>query len=293
MNWQAVSFDWNLVRAFLATAEEGSFSGAARALGSTQPTIGRQVSALEEQLGVVLLERGRRGLTLTSAGRDLLAHVSAMGEAATRLSLAATGLSTEVAGRVTVTAVDLFAIHLLPGMVADLRQSHPGLVLDIVPSDDLRDILKREVDIAIRHVDPVQPELIAKKLATGRAYFYAARSYLDRMGRPKSVADLAGHHFIGPGDMTRMEEVLGPTGVRIAPEQYVVATPSSTLSTALAQEGLGLSLMWERLAEGMPEMERVARDFPGLDFPIWLVTHRELHSNPRIRIVFDAIAALF
>ena len=68
MNWQAMSFDWNQVRAFLAAAEEGSLSGAARALQSTQPTIGRQISALESSLGVTLLERSVRGLTLTQAG---------------------------------------------------------------------------------------------------------------------------------------------------------------------------------------------------------------------------------
>ena len=126
MNWQAISFDWNQVRAFLATAEEGSFSGAARALKSTQPTIGRQVSALEGSLGVTLLERSVRGLTITQAGRELLDHVRAMGEAAALISMVADGQSQEVMGEVTITATDLMSAAILPAILAPLRQTaHP------------------------------------------------------------------------------------------------------------------------------------------------------------------------
>src|SRR3954469_2836595 len=93
MDWRSVKFDWNRARAFLVTAEEGSLSAAARALGMAQPTLGRQVSALEEELGVVLFERIGRGLTLTAGGLDLLDHVRTMGEAANRVSLTASGQS--------------------------------------------------------------------------------------------------------------------------------------------------------------------------------------------------------
>ena len=88
-----MAFDWNRARAFLATAEEGSLSAAARALGLTQPTLGRQVAALEEELGIVLFERVGRSLALTQSGIELLDHVRAMGEAANRISLTASGRS--------------------------------------------------------------------------------------------------------------------------------------------------------------------------------------------------------
>lgn len=86
-------FDWNHIRAFLATAEEGSLSAAARQLRLTQPTLGRQVSALEDDLGVLLFERVGRSLHLTDAGAELLEHMRAMGQAADRVSLAASGQS--------------------------------------------------------------------------------------------------------------------------------------------------------------------------------------------------------
>lgn len=101
MDWRAVRFDWNRARAFLVTAEEGSFSAAARALGMAQPTLGRQVAGLEEELGVTLFERVGSTLELTSAGLDLLEQVRAMGEAAMRASLVATGRAEAIEGTVS------------------------------------------------------------------------------------------------------------------------------------------------------------------------------------------------
>ena len=99
MDWRSVKFDWNRARAFLVTAEEGSLSAAARALGMAQPTLGRQVSALESELGVILFERAGRGLALTQSGLELVEHVRAMGDAATRVSLTASGQSQSIEGR--------------------------------------------------------------------------------------------------------------------------------------------------------------------------------------------------
>ena len=157
MNWDAIAFDWNQVRAFLATAEEGSFSGAARALKTTQPTIGRQISELETKLGVTLVQRSVKGPTLTEAGRDLLDHVIAMGEAATLISMTAVSHSEEVSGDVVVTATDLFSASILPDLLAPLRESHPGIRVRIIASADLQNLMQREADIAIRHVRPDQP----------------------------------------------------------------------------------------------------------------------------------------
>ena len=103
MVWRNINFDWNRARAFLVTAEEGSLSAAARALGLAQPTLGRQVDALEEELGVTLFERFGRGLQLTPAGHELVTHARAMGEAASRLSMAAYGQSGEIEGTVSIS----------------------------------------------------------------------------------------------------------------------------------------------------------------------------------------------
>lgn len=200
MNWQSITFDWNQARAFLATAEEGSLSAAARALGLTQPTLSRQVAALEENLGVTLFERIGRSLSLTQSGLDLLDHFRRMGEAASQISLAASGRSQAVEGRVTITATDLMAAYHLPPVIKTLRREAPGIEIEVNTSNDLRDLLRREADIAIRHVRPEQPDLIARLIGEASAYFFASPEYLDRVGRPQKPADLSKLDFVGVGE---------------------------------------------------------------------------------------------
>lgn len=290
MNWQAMSFDWNQVRAFLATAEEGSFSGAARALKSTQPTIGRQISALEGSLGVTLLERSVRGLTLTQAGRELLDHVRAMGEAATLISMVVAGQSQEVTGEVTVTATDLMSAAILPAILAPLRQSAPGIRVRIVATGDIRNLMQREADIAIRHVRPDQPDLIARHVGDFRGNLYAASSYLDRAGRPRTPREVADHAFVGSPDPDRLIAPLHNHGVPVRAESFIMSSDSNVVEWELVKAGYGISMLPEVLCEAEPGIEKVLPSLPSLQFPVWLVTHRELRTNRRIRVVFDTLA---
>ena len=196
MNWDAISFDWNQVRAFLATAEEGTFSAAARVLKTSQPTIGRQITELEERLGVTLLERSVKGPRLTEAGETLLHHVRAMSDAATMISMAALGQSSEVSGTVRITAADMLAVGLLPRLLKPLRYKVPGLRPELLPSNDIMNLLQREADIAIRHVRPDQPDLIARHVGDLRTHFFASTEYLDRAGRPRSARDIGDHALV-------------------------------------------------------------------------------------------------
>lgn len=290
MNWQAMSFDWNQVRAFLATAEEGSFSGAARALKSTQPTIGRQISALEGSLGVTLLERGVRGPTLTQTGRELLDHVRAMGEAATLISMAADGESQNVTGEVTVTATDLMAAAALPAILAPLRQTAPGIRMRIVATGDIKNLMQREADIAIRHVRPEQPDLIARHVADFRGTLYGASAYLERVGRPRTPRDVADLAFVGSPDPDRLMAPLHNHGVPVRAENFVISSDSNVVEWELVKAGYGISMLPEVLCEAEPGIEKVLPSLPSLQFPIWLVTHRELRTSRRIRVVFDTLA---
>lgn len=290
MNWDAITFDWNQVRAFLATVEEGSFSGAARALKTTQPTIGRQVTELETTLGVTLVERSVRGPKLTEAGRELVDHVRAMGEAATLISLVATGKSQEVTGEVTITATDLLSASILPGLLGPLRTTAPGIRVRLIASSDVQNLTHREADIAIRHVRPEQPDLIAKHVGDFRANLYAATAYLDRMGRPKTLSDIAAHDFVGNADPERLMAPLHNMGVPVWEDRFVMSSASGVVAWELVKAGYGVSMQPEVLGDAEPGIEKVHADFPSLEFPIWLVTHRELQTSRRIRIVFDLLA---
>ncbi|MCO5059884.1 MAG: LysR family transcriptional regulator [Rhizobiaceae bacterium] len=196
MDWRAIKFDWNRARAFLVTAEEGSLSAAARALGMTQPTLGRQVDALEHELGVLLFDRAGRSLVLTPAGLDLLDHVRAMGEAAGRVSLAASGKAQSIEGSIVVTASEIYSAYLLPPVVARLRREHPGITVEVVASNATIDLKRREADIAVRSFRPTEPDLVARKIGDDRRAA-RRRPCLAGIGDPNEPVNLSRAAFIG------------------------------------------------------------------------------------------------
>ncbi len=290
MNWNSVSFDWNQARAFLATVEEGSLSAGARALGVTQPTLGRQVAALEDALDVVLFERVGKSLVLTPSGLELADHVRVMFEAASRVSLTASGQSQAIDGKVRITASDVMSAFILPPVVAELRARAPLVEFEIVAANDIRDLQSREADIAIRHVRPEQPDLIAKLVSEASAHFYAAKPYLDHRGRPASITDIKAYDFIGFGENSRMIEMLNPFGLGLTAENFRLGSESGVVSWQMARSGLGIIIMSDEVAAMAPEMERVLPEMDPFVFPVWLTAHRELHTSRRIRLVFDLLA---
>lgn len=290
MNWSSIAFDWNQARAFLATAEEGSLSAAARALGLTQPTLGRQVTALENELGVVLFERAGRSLTLTQAGIELLDHVRAMAEAANRISLTASGQSQTIEGQVRITASDMMSAYILPPVLKRLRAEAPLLEIDVVATNDIRDLLRREADIAIRHVRPEQDDLIARRVREETAHFYATANYLEAHGRPTLAGGLAHHQFIGYGDIDRMLGYLQPLDLGLTKDNFRLGSAAGVVAWEMARHGLGIAIMSAEIAAKFPDIERVLEEIDPFVFPVWLVTHRELHTSRRIRLVFDLLA---
>lgn len=290
MDWRPVSFDWNHVRAFLATVEEGSLTAAARALGLTQPTLGRQVAALEEELGVVLFERVGRSMKPTPSGLELLDHVRSMRDAANRISLTASGQSQTIEGTVRITASDIFSVYLLPPVLARLRELAPRLDLDVVAANDIRDLQRREADIAIRHVRPEQPDLIARLLREEKGYFYASTSYLARRGRPTFVQDLVHHDFISFGDTDRMIGYMYEIGLALTKENFRLSSENGIVVWELVRQGFGVAPMSESVGAATEGVERLLPDMDPFVFPVWLTAHRELHSSRRIRLVFDTLA---
>lgn len=290
MGWRGVKFDWNRVRAFLLTAEEGSFSAAARALDSSQPTIGRQVAALEEELGVSLFERVGTRLELTQTGLDLVEPARLMGDAATRISLTATGQAQSIEGTVTITASEAVAAYLLPPILRKLREDHPGIELEIVASNQPRDLHRREADIAIRNFRSDQPDLIARKVDDGSAHLYASPEYLERIGSISSIDDLAKAELFAFDRSDVMIDGLRKLGLETTRKQFPIVAGNHIVQWELCKEGTGICVMMEQVGDAEPRVERVLPDLPALPIPMWLVCHRELRTSRRIRLVFDRIA---
>lgn len=281
--------DWNHLRAFHATASAGSLSAAARELGLTQPTLSRQVAALEAELGVALFERVGRRLVLTRTGTDLLDHVRAMGEAARSVALAASGHVQEISGRVSISVTDGYAAYILPEIVERLRAEVPEITVVIISSNTLSDPRLREADIAIRHVRPDAPELVGQHLWDTEAHFYAARAWVDRHGMPEMPAELAGPALLGFDDVEQYADHLHGIGIPMPAEAFRVVSENSVVIWEMVRRGLGVAAMLREVAERTPDIVRLLPDLRPIPVPIWLVTHRELHTSRRIRIVHDLL----
>lgn len=290
MDWRTVRFDWNRARAFLVTAEEGSLSAAARALGMSQPTLGRQVDALEQELDVLLFERIGKRLVLTEPGMDLLEHVRAMGDAASRVSLAASGQSQALEGTVTITVGEMFAAYVLPPILSKLRATQPGIDIEIVASNTPSDLRRREADIAIRNFRPTDPDLVARKVRDMAGHLYAATTYLDRLGRPITLAKLNHADFVGFARTPALIDRLRPLGLELSQKNFVLISESQLVQWALIKQGLGLGVMAEVIGDNEPLVERALPEIEAVMFPVWLASHRELHTSRRVRVVFDLLA---
>jgi DNA-binding transcriptional LysR family regulator len=284
------NLDWNQLKAFLETAETGTLSAAARKLGLSQPTLSRQVAAIEQTMGVTLFERVGKSMALTPTGLNLLEHARAMGAAADALSLAATGRSQALGGVVSVSATDAVAATLLPPLVRKLREQEPGIAIEVIPSNALSDLLRREADIAIRHVKPEQPELIARLIREATAHFYASKDWVKTHGHPRSAEDAAHLPFVGADRSGRYLGYLRAHGLPLSEANFSCYADHSVASWALVLQGMGIGAMLEEIALATPGVVRVLDELPPVRFPIWLVTHRELRTSRRIRVVFEALA---
>jgi DNA-binding transcriptional LysR family regulator len=290
MDWRSVKFDWNKARAFLVTAEEGSLSAAARALGMAQPTLGRQVDGLEQELGIVLFERVGRGLTLTPSGLELLEHVRDMGEAAGRVSLTALGQSQALEGTICISASETYAAVLLPPIIAKLRKMEPGIQVEIVVANHASDLRRREADIAIRNFRPTEPDLIAKKIGDADAVLYATPDYIAEIGNPTKPYDLRHAEFVNMDHSGMMLKGLNTLGLGLTGANFPLLTESYLVMWELVRQGAAIGILDAHIGDADPVVRRVLPDLEPLVFPIWLVSHRDLTTSRRIRMVYDFLA---
>jgi DNA-binding transcriptional LysR family regulator len=282
--------DWSLVRAFLAVAEKGSLSAAARLLGASQPTLGRQVRQLEEQLGQVLFHRKAKGLDLTESGQSLLEPARAMHRAMVEIELTAAGQQTQAAGAVRITASETVSVYILPPILARLRAEHPGISIDLMPSDSTENLLFREADIAVRMYRPEQLELVARHLGDFPLGLFASRAYLHSAGRPRTFKDLYDHPLIG---YDRNEEIIRGMQERDMPasrEMFAFRCDSHTVGWELVRAGCGIGFGMKALGKLHDDVEDLDFDIDLPSLPVWLATHQALRHTPRIAVVWQALA---
>ncbi|MEQ1900414.1 MAG: LysR family transcriptional regulator [Devosia sp.] len=282
--------DWALWRSFAAVVADGSLSAAARRIGYSQPTLGRHIETLEQQLGLTLFDRTLQGLKPTPTALRLYEPVAEAERKLAEATMTAEGTAGDLEGSVRITASTVVSHYVLPPMLRTIRQDFPRIALDLVPSDSVENLLLREADIAVRMFRPTQLELIARKLGELPMVCCAHASYLGARGTPLDPAELAGHTLVG---MDRSDLII--TGARalgfdLKRADFALRTDSQTAAWELLKAGLGIGFAQAAL---VAETQGMRRLFPALKLPpleVWLTTHRELFLSPRIRAIYDRLA---
>ncbi|MTI08553.1 LysR family transcriptional regulator, partial [Curvivirga aplysinae] len=280
---------WNRAKAFLVAAEEKSFSAAASALNVTQSTLGRQIAALEEELGVVLFERVGRGVEITPSGLDLVEYVKDMADAANKFSFAVSGKSTDISGRVVITCSEVFSAFVMPEFVENIRKEQPGIVIEIISSNEIKDLMRREADIAIRNRLTDQLDLIAKKVKTTKAYLYASNQFVEEHGPFKTKEALNEMPFIGMVDNSIWMKALNEHGIDVNEGNFPIITQSHLVHWNIVKKGIAIGVMPEVVVKDDHDVQKVCEDIPGFPIDTWVISHRELRTNKRIRFVFDRL----
>jgi DNA-binding transcriptional LysR family regulator len=281
--------DWSLIRVFLAVAETGSFSAAARRLGSSQPTVGRQMAELEAAVGAPLFLRHAQGMRVSDAGADLLGPAREMERAARALALAAAGKTETMSGTVRVTASVTMAHHVLPPMIARIREALPEVAIELVASDATENLLFREADIAVRMFRPDQLDVVTKHLGDMHLGLYGAVSYLDRAGRPRVPEDILGHSFVGYDRDDRILRGFRELGFPVTRDFFGTRTDAQGVNWELVRAGCGLGIGQVLLGDRDPLVERVVPDLPLPVLPVWLTAHEAMRRTPRIRRVWEML----
>ena len=282
--------DWALWRSFAGVVREGSLSAAARALGLSQPTIGRHVEALEYALGVTLFERTLAGLKPNATALRLYEPVCAAEAALAEAAIRAAGAQAELGGTVRVTASTVVSTYLLPRLLKPIRARYPAIALELVPSDSAENLLLREADIAIRMFRPTQLELVTRKLGELAVVACAHRDYLARRGMPRSIEALRGHDLIG---FDRSDAILAHArklGLPLQRQDFCLRTDNQPLLWELIRAGHGIGFAQRGLVRLTPGMVELPVDLAIPPLEVWLTTHRELFTSQRIRAIYDALA---
>ncbi|MCB9680649.1 MAG: LysR family transcriptional regulator [Alphaproteobacteria bacterium] len=281
--------DWGHYRTFLAVLRTGSLSAAARELGLTQPTVGRHVEALERALGVRLFVRTHRGLAPTARAEALRPRAEAVAASVASLLRVATAEPAALRGTVRVSAPEVVGSEILPGILAELVTSAPGIDVELSLSNQVADLLRRDADIAVRMVQPTQGSLVVQRLGTIEIGAFAHRDYLARRGTPRTLADLAHHHVIGFDTVTSDIRVLMDRFPAAALPRLAFRTDDQQAQLALVRAGCGVGFVQRRLAQRWPELEPLLGDEVVVRFGVWLAMLEDLRDAPACRAVFDAL----
>lgn len=282
--------DWTLLRSFLAVIDAGSLLGAAKRLGTHQPTLSRQIAELESQLGVPLFERTGRGLLPTEGARAIVDAARQMAQAAGAVESSLRSKAESTRGSVRISASAAMAFHLLPPCLTQMRLRHPGIDIDLVASNAVSNLLRREADIALRMIRPTQATVIGRRLGELPVGAFAATAYIQRRGRPNRLADLSHHDLVGMDADDSIIRGLQAVGLALTRDAFSVRCDDQLVYNRMVEEGAGIGMMPVFVGSRLIGVERLLPSLKGPSLPLWLLVHREIKGNPAIRSAYDLLA---
>lgn len=279
---------WDLYLAFLAVMRGGSLSAASRSLSVAQPTVRRQVEALEEALGVVLFTRAPNGLVPTEVAHATLPYAESMAATAKALVRSVSGPAAEERGTVRVTTSEVVGAEVMPAILVALSRAHPQVQVELALSNRNQDLLRRDADVAVRMVAPTQAALVARRACAIPLGLFATEDYLSRHPPPSRLAQLRDHVLIGSDRDRGIADALAAAGLAVTPRDFTLRTDSDLAALAALRAGLGIGVCQLPIAGRSPGLRRV---LPALAFELeaWVVMHEDLRQVRRVRTVFDHI----
>ena len=283
-------FDWALVKSFLAVLDAGSLMGAARRLGAQQPTLGRHVAELEAQLGTPLFERTGRGVVPTLAALAVSEAARQMEDGALALQRALATQRSAETGTVRIAASQVAATWLLPPVIAALQAELPGIAIELVASNQITNLLRREADIAVRMLRPAQTSLVAKKLGDMAICAAAHATYLARFGTPRKPHDLAQHRLIGYDRDATIERGFAALGLPLTRSHFALRTDDQVAYSQLVASGAGIGFIARYNLRHLPGVVALLPQLAIPPLQCWLAVHREIRSNRLIRRAYDFLA---
>lgn len=281
------NLEWTALRDLVAVAETGSFTAAARKLGVSQPTIGRRIEQLEQQLNTVLVNRSPQGLTLTSTGEQILDYAQRMSDEAMTIERIASGASQSLEGTVRITLTDLMGNQWFPRKLPEFYERFPGLRLEMAVENRTLDLIRREADIAIRFSRPQQLDLVTRRSVDFYYGLYASTSYIEKHGLPKGFRDFRNHYFVSYDEtvfqithLKRLEKMVG---------KHRILHRSTSIEGVLTavKQGIGIGITGCYFSNMEQNLERLLPGRFNVSFTPWVVTHADIYKSARIKAVFD------
>ncbi|HEY5632750.1 MAG TPA: LysR family transcriptional regulator [Burkholderiaceae bacterium] len=284
----ALKIDWNDLKYFVAVARHGSTIAAGRALGVDQSTVQRRLASLEREIGRQLVQRHPTGYQLTDFGREMVEHAERVEHAVQSFEQRLDSSGRDAVGTIRVTCPEPIVLRLTRSKILDrFHAKYPALRVEFVMSDKYLDLMKGDVDVALRSGDTVDSELIARKLGDSLWAVYASRGYIEQHGKPERIEDLDRHTLAG-FDETMAGHRAAQWIRRVAPNARVAARNNSVLGLVYsAKAGVGIAPLPTAIGDSEPDLVRVLGPIPELT-RIWrILASPQMRHTPRVKAFFD------